>query len=185
MMPHGLVLGFHGCELATARSLALGESELEPSRNGCDWLGEGRYLWVNDMIRGKEWGEERKPRLKSPSVVGVIVELGRCLNLSQRESVEAVAAAFQDLRKTYAFQGRLNEFPKNQGKKRVLDHRVMEHLHYLREIDGKPPYDTVIGYFAEGDPIYEGGDLRHQNHLQVCVRNPDCILGCFLPKQTR
>ncbi len=28
------------------------------------------------------------------------------------------------------------------------------HLHYLREIDGKPPYDTVIGYFTEG------GDLR-------------------------
>jgi hypothetical protein len=44
-------------------------------------------------------------------------------------------------------------------------------------------YDSVIGYFAEGESIYEGGELRHQNHLQICVRNPSCILGYFLPKQ--
>ncbi len=116
---------------------------------------------------------------------GLTVDLGRCLNLSQRESVEAVVAAYYDLKETLAFQGRLNELQRNKGKRRVLNHRVMEHLHYLREIDGKPPYDTGIGYFAEGEPIYERGDLRHQNHPQLCVRNAECILGCFLPKRSR
>ncbi|MFN0080162.1 MAG: hypothetical protein ACKVY0_27165 [Prosthecobacter sp.] len=73
-----------------------------------------------------------------------------------------------------------NAMPVNKGGRRVLDNRVMETLHALRKAEGHEPFDTVIGYFAEGSPIYEGAELRHQNHLQICVRNPACLKGYFL-----
>ena len=78
-------------------------------------------------------------------------------------------------------QGRADEMPVNRGGLRILDNRVMETLHLLRAEQNLPAYDTVVGYFAEGSPIYEGAELRHQNHLQICVRNPDAVLGYFLP----
>ena len=59
----------------------------------------------------------------------------------------------------------------------------MEALHALRAERGLQPFDTVIGYFGEGKPIYEGAELRHQNHLKICVRRPEVILGYFLPPQ--
>ena len=80
-------------------------------------------------------------------------------------------------------QGRVDEMPVNRGGCRILDNRVMETLHLLRAEQNLPAYDTVVGYFAEGSPIYEGAELRHQNHLQICVRNSDAVLGYFLPSR--
>lgn len=38
-------------------------------------------------------------------------------------------------------------------------------------------------YFWEGKPLYQGTDFKEKNHLQVCVRNPNCIKGFFLPRE--
>ncbi len=72
--------------------------------------------------------------------------------------------------------------PGNQRGANTLDNRVIQSLHFLRKLKNEPAYDTVMGYFAEGRPIYEGAELRHQNHLQICVRNTQSILGYFLPR---
>ena len=42
-------------------------------------------------------------------------------------------------------------------------------------------YDTVRSAFPEGDPIYDGCAIPDQTHIQICLRNPACILGYFLP----
>jgi len=47
--------------------------------------------------------------------------------------------------------------------------------------DGKS-FDTVMGTFLEGNEIFPGAGMRDKTHTQICIRNPDCILGYFKPK---
>lgn len=42
-------------------------------------------------------------------------------------------------------------------------------------------YDTVRGAFWEGGPIYPGARIEKKNHVQICVRNADSIIGYFRP----
>lgn len=177
MTPSGIILGYHGCSAEVAEQMVTGQDELNPSRNGHDWLGEGVYFWVYDPKRAMEWA--RKPTGK-PAVVGGIINLGRCLNLVEREAVEEVATAYKHLKEFTERAGAV--MPRNKKGANTLDNRVIEYLHLLRKRENQPPYDTVMGYFAEGLPIYDGAELRHQNHLQICVRNPESITGYFLPK---
>lgn len=58
---------------------------------------------------------------------------------------------------------------------------VFNSLHRLREEGKEPPYDTVRGLFWEGEPLYDNAGVRQGNHIQICVRDPDCILGYFRP----
>lgn len=43
-------------------------------------------------------------------------------------------------------------------------------------------YDSVRGAFYEGDVAYKGTEIRKKNHIQVCLRNMNCIKGFFLPR---
>lgn len=177
MTPSGIILGYHGCGAEVAERVVTGKDTLKPSRNGHDWLGEGIYFWVYDARRAMEWATEHTGE---PVAVGGIINLGRCLNLVEREAVEEVAAAYGHLRE---FTERHEAvMPRNRRGANILDNRVIEYLHFLRKRENQPAYDTVMGYFAEGRPIYEGAELRHQNHLQICVRNPRSITGYFLPQ---
>lgn len=58
---------------------------------------------------------------------------------------------------------------------------VINHLHKLRDEDGKTPYDSVRCGFSEGQELYPGAMLFEQTHIQICVRNPRSILGYFKP----
>lgn len=46
---------------------------------------------------------------------------------------------------------------------------------------GNPGFDTVRGVFPEGDPAFPGSYIQEKSHIQIAVRNPDCILGYFIP----
>jgi hypothetical protein len=182
MIPQALVLGYHGCEFGLSRRLALGKAELAASNKQDHWLGTGVYFWASDAQRAMEWARQPRLKIRQPSVIGAVIDLGYCLNLTQREAVESVAEAHRNLKQFFTLKGQ--DLPKNlSNKQRPLDCMVINHLHELRKLKNQREYDSVIGYFAEGESIYEGGELRHQNHLQICVRNPSCILGYFLPKQ--
>lgn len=41
------------------------------------------------------------------------------------------------------------------------------------------PFDTVKGIFTEGEPAYENAGFAEKTHVQICVRNQDCIKGVF------
>lgn len=43
-------------------------------------------------------------------------------------------------------------------------------------------YDSVRGVFWEGKELYPGAGFADKNHIQLCVRNPNCIKGFFLPR---
>jgi len=37
--------------------------------------------------------------------------------------------------------------------------------------------------FPEGKELYKGAGFREKNHIQLCVVNPNCIMGYFEPNQ--
>lgn len=44
-------------------------------------------------------------------------------------------------------------------------------------------FDSVRGVFIEGGPAFEGSGIFEKSHIQICVRNPNCIPGFFRPRQ--
>ena len=39
------------------------------------------------------------------------------------------------------------------------------------------------GVFWEGDKLYLEAGFTEKNHIQICIRNPNCIKGFFLPRE--
>src|SRR5580698_3991122 len=36
-------------------------------------------------------------------------------------------------------------------------------------------FDSTRGAFIEGGPAFEGAEIREKTHIQICIRNPNCI----------
>ena len=64
---------------------------------------------------------------------------------------------------------------------RRLDCLVIETMHQLRERSGLDSYDTVRGAIWEGGELYAGAQIEKLNHVQIAVRNTECIKGYFRP----
>ncbi len=181
------ILGFHGCDRAIGEQLLAGKHRLAISTNSYDWLGHGIYFWENDPLRAEEWAEERmtrpESRVREPFVVGAIIDLGLCLSLMQREHIQIVEEAYGLLKSAFGKAGR--PLPENKGGpdkyKRHLDCEVIEMAHKLRKRNDLRPFDSVRGLFQEGDTPYPDAGFRRKNHIQVCVRNLNCIKGYFKP----
>lgn len=44
-------------------------------------------------------------------------------------------------------------------------------------------YDYVRGTFSEGEEVYPGSAFQEKTHTQVCIVNPNCIKGYFVPRE--
>jgi hypothetical protein len=77
---------------------------------------------------------------------------------------------------------------------RELDCAVIEFMHgeILREsqvdIQNKTGsqykvFDSTRGVFTEGGPVFAGAGILEKSHIQICIRNPNCIKGFFLPRK--
>lgn len=185
------VLGFHGCDKAVAlKVLGDQKAHLDPSKNTWDWLGTGIYFWENDPARALQFAEDgaadkahkvTKGTIKTPFVIGAIIDLGLCLNLFDQAALKEMklaAKSFVDFSTQFE-----TPMPTNKGNGRFLDRAVFEHLHVVREfVDDLPRYETVRAAFPEGNALYEGTEITEQNHIQIAVRDPGVIRGYFLPR---
>ena len=183
------VLGFHGCDREIGESVVNGvKPHLLASSNDYDWLGHGTYFWESSPERALEFALERanggrnsKGLIKNPFVVGAIINLKHCFNLMDRSCLLEMQDTYKVL-KTVLRKLKL-PLPLN-GKNlrtRKRDCAVFEFVHNLRESKHLPAYDSIRGLFFEGSPLYPNAGILDKDHIQVCVRNPDCILGYFLP----
>lgn len=182
------VLGFHGCCREVAEDVLAGKQLLEPSKNDYDWLGQGVYFWENSPHRAELWADSvhrRHPEaVKEPFVLGAIIDLGLCCDLTDSDSLDEVRSAHQFMAEALLETGR--DMPKNTGNTRErllrrLDRAVIEFMHEFRALRTLPAYDTVRAPFTEGKDLYEGAGFRELTHMQIAVRNPDCIKGYFRP----
>jgi hypothetical protein len=188
MVSHSLVVGYHGCDVRVARKVISLTDSLLPSQNPWDWLGHGYYFWEDSLTRAKRWAEVESKRhgsgIKNPAVLGAVIDLGNCLNLADAEALKQVRAAYEEYERACTSGG--IERAKNRGpdlRARYLDCAVMESLHQFRQEEGKPAFDTVRGFFIEGRELYDGAGFRELDHIQICVRSLDQIIGFFWPRQ--
>jgi hypothetical protein len=175
----GFVLGCHGCDRTVGERLLAGDP-FKPSNNDYGWLGPGIYFWEANPVRGLEFaGESRREHVSEPFVVGTVIDLGLCLDLTTTSGTALVAAAYQSL-VAYADSARL-ELPTNSADslRRNLDCAVLRRLHSLLDEATAPSVDTVRAVFIEGEPIYATAGFHSKTHVQIAVCNPECIKGVF------
>jgi hypothetical protein len=173
------ILGYHGCSKETAASV-LNNEDFIPSTNDYDWLGGGIYFWEANPSRGLEFAREAIQRNggdpKEADVVGAVIELGNCLDLLSKSSIDLLARAHTSY--VNALQSTGDPRPLNTKYKKNLDCAVISRLHEMFS-DEKISIDTVRGVFIEGQPIYEGASFYEKSHIQIAVCNPACIKGVF------
>lgn len=186
------VFGFHGLDEAVGLAVLNGREFLRHSKNSYDWLGHGVYFWENNYERARQYAEQDKNRsassIKTPFVLGAIIDLGHCLDLLDQKWLDFLAVAYDELKASNELMEK--ELPSNQPfgesdfdfKKRELDCAVIRYAHELAREEGYG-FDSVRAAFLEGDELYPGAGFKTHNHIQIAVINPNCIKGIFLPRE--
>ncbi|MBY0511932.1 MAG: hypothetical protein K2P94_17490 [Rhodospirillaceae bacterium] len=182
----GFVLGYHGCDEAVGLKLLNGRP-FKQSTNEYDWLGPGIYFWEANPVRGLKFAKEASKRpaskIKKPFVVGAVIDLGYCLDLTTHGGIETVRQGHNSLLQSVSASS--SRLPENGPSllKRHLDCAVIRRVHSIVETSKLPRFDTVRGIFTEGRPIYPTAGFDEKTHIQIAVCNPDCIKGVFrVPK---
>ena len=176
------ILGYHGCDRRVGERLLAGKA-FKPSNDDYDWLGPGIYFWEANPVRGLEFAEEASKRktsnISKPFVVGAVIELALCLDLTTSSALDWVRIAYESLVDVTRVAGL--DLPSNSKDelRRNLDCAVVRRLHTILETQKLPAIDTVKGVFTEGEPVYRGAGFREKTHIQIAVRNPRCIKGVF------
>ena len=90
------ILGYHGCDRDIGEMALAGELRLLKSEKSYDWLGAGIYFGESDPLRALEWAQARRKRgtIKDPFVIGAAIDLANCLDLTLRENLELLRAAY-------------------------------------------------------------------------------------------
>ncbi|MGC4049622.1 MAG: hypothetical protein QM757_08930 [Paludibaculum sp.] len=176
------VLGYHGCDRQVGEKLLKG-APFQPSNNDYDWLGPGIYFWEANPRRGLEFAREasnRKPSsMREPFVVGAVIELGLCLDLTTSSGVDWMRIAYESLVEvSLAAEVPLSTNSSDQLR-RNLDCAVVRRLHSILADRQLPALDTIKGVFTEGDQAYPGAGFLEKTHVQIAVCSQACIKGVF------
>lgn len=181
------VTGFHSCDISTGLRVLNGKMQLKPSANKWDWLGGGIYFWEQNPARALQYAIEssqgnqfNRIPIKTPFVIGAIIELGNCLNLTETDSLSILHEAYYNLLQVVKEAGK--EMPVNKNNNRALDCAVIQFIHQSNKQAGKEPFDTIRCAFPEGGEVFPGSSITSRQHIQVCVINPEKIKGYFLPR---
>jgi len=202
---HNLVVGFHGCDEIVCNALLNNPNRIRISRERYDWLGNGMYFWENNYRRALDWANEKYERGKiaSPAVIGAVIDLGYCCDFLDAEHIQMFKCSYERFvirqkrmgRKLVRNRDAIWDTHKNKIL-RELDCLVIEYMH--KEIATKIKEDiiqkgfterrlpdSVRGAFIEGAPVFEGSGIHEKTHIQIAIRNPNCIKGFFLPRRER
>lgn len=186
----GLVIGFHGCEESIRNDIVSGKTSMKPSENAHDWLGKGFYFWENNFDRALDFAVNPpgKKNYREPAVLGAVIDLQYCLDLLDKHYLEWVKYSYNNL-SLFAKIGNMSlpvNIPVLKNKDlliRNLDCAVIENLHGMRTANRLEAFDSARGVFIEGDELYPGAGFKDKNHIQICIRNPNCIKGFFIPRK--
>ena len=190
-----LILGFHGCDKEIFDDVICKNKSLKYSKNKYDWLGHGIYFWENNFERAYEFACQKKKwspkKIKEPAVICATIHLGRCLNLASSNGLNLLKThyrIFESECKVLGITMPKNRKPTNSNGKdylfRELDCAVIESFHCEVEKNKLPAYDSVRGLFIEGEPIYKGAGIYEKTHIQLCIRNVNCIKTYATSRET-
>ncbi|MEW6778025.1 MAG: hypothetical protein AB1405_17135 [Bdellovibrionota bacterium] len=180
-----IIVGYHGCARLLAEKLLSGRMPVRrwpTSENAYDWLGRGIYFWEHAPARAWEWAKQRHG--KNAAIVGAVLVLGDCFDLTEIEFTKLLGAAYLRLRRNFESHG--ENLPRNAGRTPLRERRELDCLVINYCIEGiqaasGPRYDTVRSPFWEGPEAFPGSMFQRESHIQIAVRNPNCIKGVFRP----
>lgn len=114
--------------------------------------------------------------------------MGYCLNLMDSRSSELLKRHYDIISYEYLNANKTLPVNRNVGKNtdlliRELDCTVIQSMHELRKKSNLPAFDSVRGLFFEGEEIYPTSGFKEKTHIQIAVRNPNCIKGFFMPRE--
>lgn len=178
-------------------------NKIKVSDKPYDWLGHGIYFWENNYDRALQWAKDKEKRnqISKAAVIGAVLSLDYCLDLTDANFIDLLPAYYLLMCNDYKQINK--ELPKNkdilQDKNRDLllrdlDCAVIEFMHQriseeiAKDIKNKgysdyKNFDSARGLFTEGGPAFPGAGIQKKNHLQICIRNSNCIKGFFLPRK--
>lgn len=198
-----LIIGFHGCDEKTRDWLLTSPNEVKISRKKFDWLGNGMYFWENNFERALQWAKDKQKRgaVSKPAVIGAVMQLNYCCDFLDSKFIDTLKHYYKLMVAAYESA----EWPLPVNKDilsdiykdkilRELDCAVIEFMHaeiqrQVKEDLTKQGYsnhkifDSVRGVFTEGGPAFKGAGLFEKSHIQICIRNMNCIKGFFLPRK--
>ncbi|MEW6776527.1 MAG: hypothetical protein AB1405_09560 [Bdellovibrionota bacterium] len=133
-------------------------------------------------MRAWEWARQKHGR--EAAVVGAVIALGDCFDLTDTWFTTLLSEAHQEL--TESFRKRGKSLPRNGGKTPLEERRELDCLvvNYCIEDLARGrhlKYDTVRSPFWEGPRVFPGSMFHRESHIQIAVRNADCIKGVFRP----
>ncbi|MDP4268162.1 MAG: hypothetical protein Q8880_12085 [Bacteroidota bacterium] len=139
------------------------------------------------MKRAYEFAHEKKSRgeIKEIAVIGAVLDLGYCLDFINSDNIKLLDVGYRLLEADSLNAG--IELPKNKlisgdvSLLRNLDCAVIQRIHQWNDDNDYSSYDSVRGVFFEGKEIYPNSGFREKNHIQICIRNSNCIKGYFSP----
>ena len=198
-----LIFGFHGCDESVRDRLLNQPDEIVISKEKYDWLGHGMYFWENNYERAMQWAEDKKRRgkIKKPAVIGATLFLGYCCDFLDSTHLQTLKDYFDWMSELYATMGEKlpenRDLPHDKYKDKILrdlDCAVIEFMHgeiwlqskndiLAKGFSKNKVFDSVRGVFTEGGPVFDGAGILEKSHIQVCIRNPNCIKGFFLPRK--
>ena len=198
-----LIIGFHGCDQADKDKLVASSDGFRESRKDYDWLGSGMYFWENNLERAFQWAQEKHSRgeINTPAVVGAVLQLGNCCDFLDSAHIKTFSLYYALMSAFYIKNGW--SVPENKSPVNTeLSDKVLrlgncavikfmhEEMYTARQNEiiqtGSSDiqlYDSVRGVFTEGRAVFEGSGVYEKSHIQICVRNPDCIKGFFNPRK--
>jgi hypothetical protein len=198
----GLLIGFHGCDKSRQQDLLINSVSMPISEQPYDWLGYGMYFWENNADRALEWAKDKESigKIKEAAVIGAVIDLGHCCDLLDSSFTKMLTAYYNLMKIELEKVGK--SLPENKDLKsdghhdkllRYLDCATLEFMHeqirtqYKKDMAAKSHsslkmFDSVRGVFPEGGAAYNGSGFYAKSHIQICIRNSNCIKGYFLKR---
>ena len=198
-----LIIGFHGCDISVRDKLLTNPADIRISTKPYDSLGHGLYFWENNFERAMQWAEDKKKRgqIEYPAVIGAVLNLGYCCDFLETRFINTLNIHYKLMASRYDSDRR--QIPSNKDlatdkyKDSLLRERDCAAIEFMHQeiysqtrsdIEKKGlsrfrPFDSVRGAFTEGGPAFDGAGLHAKTHIQICVRNMNCIRGFFLPRK--
>jgi hypothetical protein len=199
----GLLIGFHGCDISRQQELLVSSSSMPVSEKPFDWLGHGMYFWENNAERALEWAKDKQAKgsITKAAVIGAVIDLGHCCDLLDSAFIKMIAIYYELMILELKKLGK--DIPVNRDLKtdthgdkllRERDCATLEFMHkqirtqYNKDIAEKNHssyklFDSVRGVFPEGGPAYSGSGFWAKSHIQICIRNANCIKGFFQKRE--
>lgn len=180
------IYGFHGCRRETYERVLFQNMPLPKSTNEYDWLGHGIYFWENSYERAVEWA--RSHYGDEGMVIGAFIDLGYCLDLTDYGNMDIIKNGYTILeglckKSNIPMPTNRSGGSRNDLLVRNLDCAVIQIVHATQEEQNRELFDSVRGIFEEGAEVYPGSGFKEKTHTQVCIVNPNCIKGYFMPKE--